>query len=292
MQITLRLRKKISKLKNKIFFKEFKNPIKRNNSYPFISGDTFLAISDYFIIKGADSPSIITHHDKKQIIFIENDLLAEDWVREYAKKFKIVILHNGDKVPKLKYLEELTNRKIYVFGTNINFVSEYIEPIPIGIENAHHKKNGDLDYYNPVKIANCKKKKNNIIFASFAVNTKVRKDYEIILDKYKIDNTNNLSLDEYRKRLNDSYFIISPPGNGIDCHRTWEALYHKTIPVIEKKYYLFSHINLPILTVNKLEEFLNYSKEKKLNIYKNLTSKYNQKIYMQWWVNHINSKSI
>ena len=33
-----------------------------------------------------------TKFDKKQIIFIENDLLAEDWVREYAKSFKIVLL--------------------------------------------------------------------------------------------------------------------------------------------------------------------------------------------------------
>ena len=97
---------------------------------------------------------------------------------------------------------------------------------------------------------------------------------------------------EYRNKLNDSYFIISPPGNGIDCHRTWEALYHNTIPVIEKKYYLFSHINLPILTVDKLEEFLNYSKEKKLKIYDNLTKKYNERIYMQWWINHIHSKTL
>ena len=290
MQIKLKLRKKFSNLRNKIFLKKFNNLPVRNSSYPFISGDTFLAISDSFIIKGNQSPGIIKHNEKKQIIFIENDLLAESWVRQYAQNFKIVILHNGDKVPKLKYLEELTNRKIYVFGTNINFLDKYIQPIPIGIENAHHKKNGSLDYYNTIKIASRKKEKNNIIFTSFSVNTEVRKKYKKILYKYKIENINNLSLGEYRSKLNDSYFIISPPGNGIDCHRTWEALYHKTIPVIEKKYYLFSHINLPILTVDKLEEFLDYSTEEKLKIYDNLTNKYNEKIYMQWWINHIHSK--
>ena len=292
MQIKLKLRKKISNLKNKIFLKKVNNTPVRNSSYPFISGDTFLAISDFFIIKGYQSPGVISHNEKKEIIFIENDLLAEAWVRQYAHNFKIVILHNGDEVPKLKYLHELTSRKIYVFGTNINFLDKYIEPIPIGIENAHHKKNGNLDYYNTIKIANRKKDKNNIIFASFAVNTEVRKNYEKILYKYKIENINNLPLREYRNKLNDSYFIISPPGNGIDCHRTWEALYHNTIPVIEKKYYLFSHINLPILVVDKLEEFLNYSNEKKLKIYDNLTKKYNERIYMQWWINYIYSKTI
>jgi hypothetical protein len=27
-------------------------------------------------------------------------------------------------------------------------------------------------------------------------------------------------------------FCVSPPGNGIDCHRTWEALYLGVIPVV------------------------------------------------------------
>ena len=35
-------------------------------------------------------------------------------------------------------------RKIYVFGTNIDFINDYIKPIPIGLENAHHKLNGHL----------------------------------------------------------------------------------------------------------------------------------------------------
>ena len=291
MQISLNLKNKISKIKNKFFYKEVNYLSNRNNSYPYISGDTFLAISDAYIIKGKESLGIISRHDKKKIIFIENDLMEKDWVRECARNFKIVILHNGDNVPKLKYLKELANSKIYVFGTNINFLDEYIEPIPIGIENAHHKKNGHIDYYNPVKLSNSKKDKKNILFASFSVNTEVRKNYEKILNKYGIFNMNNLSLDEYRKKLGNSYFVISPPGNGIDCHRTWEALYHNAIPVIENKYNLFSHINLPILGVNNLEEFFNYSLEKKYNIYKNLMFKYNEKIFMQWWINYINSKS-
>ena len=292
MPITSNLRKKFSNLKNKIFLKKsIYSPI-RKCSYPFISGDTFLSISDCFIIKGKSSPGIISDDKKKQKIFIENDLLSEVWVREYAKDFKIVILHNGDEVPKLKYLEELTDKKIYIFGTNIKFLNQYIKPIPIGIENAHHKKNGNLDYYNPVNMSDRKKEKTNLIFASFSVNTEVRKEYQKVLQKYNIENIFNLSLDVFRTKLNNSYFTISPPGNGLDCHRTWEALYHKSVPVIERKYYLFSHIDLPILVVDKLEEFLNYSNQKKLNIYKCLTDKYNEKIYMQWWINYINSKCL
>jgi hypothetical protein len=28
-------------------------------------------------------------------------------------------------------------------------------------------------------------------------------------------------------------FVVSPPGNGIDCHRTWESLYLGSIPIVK-----------------------------------------------------------
>ena len=31
-------------------------------------------------------------------------------------------------------------------------------------------------------------------------------------------------------------FIYSPEGTGIDCHRTWEALYLNTIPIMKRNH--------------------------------------------------------
>jgi hypothetical protein len=47
-----------------------------------------------------------------------------------------------------------------------------------------------------------------------------------------------------------SVFCISPPGNGVDCHRVWECLYLKTIPIIryDDCYNQFKH--LPILFID------------------------------------------
>ena len=121
-------------------------------------------------------------------------------------------------------------------------------------------------------------------------NPKVRSKYESILASYNFQNKNFDNLKEYRKVLSSSYFVISPPGNGIDCHRTWEAFIHKTVPVIEKKYYLFKHIELPILVVEDIKEFLNYPYKKKLKIYDEIINKKYEKIYVQWWINHILKK--
>ena len=287
----------LSKLKNKfshlikiIFFEEQKISYKRLTSYPFISGDTFSGIADLAIIKTSKKPLKLLFKDKKDIIFIENDLLNIDWVLEYAKLFKILILHNGDKAHDFKILESLSKKGIYIFSTNINYYHKNIEPIPIGIENAHLSMNGSLDYYNHFNLSRIDFSKRNLVLVSFSINNPIREKYFRILKKYKFKNKLNLSLDSYRKKLANSYFVISPPGNGIDCHRTWEAFYHKTIPVIEKKYFLFPNIDLPALIVDDLEDFLKMSKEDKLETYKKIISNSSDKIYVQWWIDHIRSK--
>ena len=281
------------------YFKKPKNLISlRASSYPYISGDTFLSIADCLIITDEDKPLIIKSEKNKDIIFIENNMLEKKWVFDYAKNFKKVIIHNGDQSPDLKFIRALKKRKIYVFGVNINFREKYIEPIPVGIENAQHKKNGHLDYYNPISLAKNFQPKTNILLTSFSIrqykllpeSTEVRKKYKDLLEEYNYKNISFRNLKDYRKKLFSSYFVICPPGNGIDCHRNWEALYHKTIPVIEEKYSLFSHIELPILVVKSLEEFFNYSYKEKLELYHEIINKPNEAIYAQWWINYIYSK--
>ena len=49
-------------------------------------------------------------------------------------------------------------------------------------------------------------------------------------------------------------FVISPRGNGVDCHRTWEALYLRTIPIVKKSIHMNEFSELPILFVNDWSE--------------------------------------
>ena len=290
MYSLLKIKNKFSHLIKMIFSEDRKISHKRLTSYPYISGDTFSGIADLAIIKTSKKPLKLKFKNNKDIIFIENDLLNIDWVFEYAKLFKVVVLHNGDKAHDIKILESLCNKGIYIFSTNINYFHKNIEPIPIGIENAHLNMNGSLDYYNQFNLSRIDFSKRNLVLVSFSINNPTREKYFRILKKYKFKNKLNLSLDSYRKKLAKSYFVISPPGNGIDCHRTWEAFYHKTIPVVEKKYFLFPNIDLPALIVDDLEDFLMMSKEDKLEIYNKIICNYSEKIYVQWWIDYIRSK--
>ena len=59
---------------------------------------------------------------------------------------------------------------------------------------------------------------------------------------------------EYLQKVAKSLFVISPPGNGIDCHRIWEALYLGTVPIVEKSSAFRNFTDLPILFIDRWED--------------------------------------
>ena len=62
-------------------------------------------------------------------------------------------------------------------------------------------------------------------------------------------------------KIKEHKFMICPIGNAVDCHRNWEVLYMKRVPVMEKNKYL-EHLfkDFPVLFVDSYqdinEEFL------------------------------------
>jgi len=63
-----------------------------------------------------------------------------------------------------------------------------------------------------------------------------------------------LSLDEFLAEMTSHRFVLCPPGNGIDTHRLWEALYSRTIPIVQKHRAFRDFEDLPILFVEDFRE--------------------------------------
>ena len=101
---------------------------------------------------------------------------------------------------------------------------------------------------------------------------------------------NGHNYDNYLNNIVDHFFIFSPPGNGIDCHRTWEALYLNRVPIIYDVYKSDLFENLPVLIIKKetelTEEFLLHQKEIILS------KSYNfNKLKFSYWKDKICEKS-
>lgn len=54
--------------------------------------------------------------------------------------------------------------------------------------------------------------------------------------------------------LGNSRFVVSPPGNGIDCHRTWEALALGAIPIVQNSSLWGLYEDERILVVRDVKE--------------------------------------
>jgi len=117
--------------------------------------------------------------------------------------------------------------------------------------------------------------------------------YTLLVDNKNIDFVENrLSFNEITELYNKYNFVLSPRGNGLDCHRTWE-LFLAGVIVITKTSSLddmYTKNNLPVVILQDWNE-LNNDLENKLNEwydrYINITSIDNifKRLTFNYWLN-------
>jgi hypothetical protein len=81
-------------------------------------------------------------------------------------------------------------------------------------------------------------------------------------------------------------FVISPHGNGLDCHRTWEALCIGCIPVVKKSPIDSLYEDLPVLIVNNWSDVSKELLENTIKEFKNKTFNYD-KLLLKYWMDYI-----
>jgi hypothetical protein len=96
---------------------------------------------------------------------------------------------------------------------------------------------------------------------------------------------------EYLYDLADSIFVLSPPGNGLDCYRAWEALLFGAIPVMLSTSIDCLFDDLPVVIVNDWHEITKDFLEQK---YQEIQKRqYNlNKLYAWYWIDQIKSMQL
>ena len=217
-------------------------------------------------------------------IFVYTHLLDNFFIYIYPKIKNpfYLVTHNSDHHITHKYLPYLDEEKIiHWYAQNINLFHEKLSPLPIGIANSQWK-HGNMEIIK--KISYQPIKKTHLLYINFNINTNIRKRQPIYnLFKKKNIGTfqQNQPFQEYLKILKSHKFCLVPPGNGIDCHRTWECLYLGVIPIVEKHPHntqLAKH--LPLLVVEDwniiTEEYLN-------NYYKLHSFKPEEQMFLKYY---------
>jgi len=93
---------------------------------------------------------------------------------------------------------------------------------------------------------------------------------------------------ETLKNQTDYAFVVSPHGNGLDCHRTWEALCLGCIPIIKTSPLDPLYEELPVLIVKDWSEVIQSKLESTVSDFKDKNFKYD-KLKLKYWMDVIKS---
>jgi len=120
----------------------------------------------------------------------------------------------------------------------------------------------------------------------FSVNTKYGYDR---LDAINNINKNLIFYEPVQINRIDSWknqsqyaFVISPHGNGLDCHRTWEALILGCIPIVKKSDLDSLYTELPVLIVSEWSNITQKLLENIIIDFKNKVFNYD-KLLLSYW---------
>jgi hypothetical protein len=93
---------------------------------------------------------------------------------------------------------------------------------------------------------------------------------------------------EYYRSLSQVRFAISPHGNGLDCHRTWEILFMGAFPIVKRSSLDEMYRDLPVLIV---ENWIDVDEELLRLTYEQFRiRRFNyQSLYMSYWVQKFKS---
>lgn len=272
----------------------------RPASFPFISGDTFRSFCDVVVDECGVSG---TTWSRGQKIFCAtkyaNDLIGiveENQQLKATAKEMSVLLHNGDEIPTLSVFAQLLRYFAHVYSVNVTPELERmgVGALPIGIENLHWNGNGLLTYFPyPARVNQLIPwyERRNLVFGSFRTHTNpgVREPLQDLLRRAGMTwHSPDGNIQSYFNGMRDSIFVVSPQGNGLDCHRTWEALYSGAIPVVKKGSLSRSLVmKLPILEVESWEALFTYGENELKSLAIQLNKRSRDMAYMPYWLSQL-----
>lgn len=261
----------------------------RPSSYPYISGDSFRSTADhYFEGDAALDPKKVADSD---IIFVESKNLKRFFteVEPHIQASFVLISHNSDTNITEEYRPFLASKfLIHWFAQNCLIKDKKITPLPIGLENKWFHLHGLPNYFEKLRGSLTQKKTEMLYKFSAGTNPTERGAALEILKQQKLAYTYTDWREpfEYLKTLKQYKFVASPSGNGEDCHRTWEAMYLGTIPIVKRTHvteYFYS-CGLPLLLLDNWEDILLLTEENLEEKYEVLKQRFgSEALWLSYW---------
>lgn len=265
----------------------------RPSSFPYLSGDTFRKLANHLFDGTARlHPENVKDGD---IVFVQTDMLEEFFQSMHPRiqHRYVLVSHNSDPNVDSRFFRFVDQKIIHWYAQSLIELAPGITPIPLGLENLYYHNHGVISRFEDWR-QNLPAEKKTRILVSFGIDTNpverqpafdTLKDHPLVETLYP-----SVTAPRYIQKLSGYKFVASPPGNSHDCHRTWEALYLKVVPVVKRSPMTdyFKDLGLPLFVVNEWHELNDLRESDFDTIYQSLESGFNSPyIWMPAWQNLI-----
>ncbi len=264
----------------------------RASSAPYISGDSFRTYCNFSFdeLNNVFSPSEVRQGNT---IFVKTDYLKRFFneIHPFITSRYILVSHNSDDSAPGPFTSYLNEDKIIAwFAQNTDARHPKLHPIPIGIANRCWP-HGNIDIVKNQQTLLSKNIRNIFLYMNFRSGTYPTERNlvaQLFQEKPYCLIASPKPYELYLQDLARSKFVLSPRGNGLDTHRTWESLLLGAIPIVHESCLDPMYDNLPVLIIKDWNaitpEFLQDQYEK-------ICAKSYQveKLYINYWIDLIDS---
>jgi len=221
------------------------------------------------------------------------EILEGGLFEEIANRpFRYLLILKKFSTPRFElWMDRLPSNVFGVYATHANFQHPKLHSLPLGIPTIFRDA-----LFQTLKESPAQSNR-KLIYCNFSLYTNPEKRGKVLaqlknknwLDPTMVrtsDKKETLSLLDYFRLVTQHKFVVSPEGRGVDAHRTWETLWLKTIPIVQKSIHMDNFTDLPILFT---EDFSELSPEYLNDKYQEmLETDYNiEKLKASFWLNEI-----
>ena len=183
----------------------------------------------------------------------ENDLLRLLAEIMFMKETKFIIFCSNEDTPITEDIHHhIPQNVLAIYAANAVGYGGKVRPLPYGLQRKLYPVDVRLDIMKNAMISDPKPIK--LLYINHAEHTNLSERgniREMFANKSFATISQRVDYPEYCKQIQAHKFMICPEGNAVDCHRNWEVLLLKRVPIMKKNRYLQEcYKDYPILWVD------------------------------------------
>jgi hypothetical protein len=224
--------------------------IKKSKNYMTIFIDNIRLYKRHIVeVKDQDRPVVESLMETSDLLNLCSQFLD----------MKFIIFTNLEDTPIDEYIfDKIPDNVLSINAVNAVSYGGKVNPIPYGVQRRLSSNDNRIEILTSFmqKIDIIPK---NILYVNHSINTNLKERSgisELFLNKSwaKVEQ-GNVNYNQYLSDLENSKFMICPIGNAIDCHRNWETLYMRRVPIMKKNNYLeYLFRDYPVLFVKNYSD--------------------------------------